>query len=175
MPHGVGAAADAGDDLVGQVAEALAHLGDGLGADHRLEVADHGRVRRRAGHGADDVEGVADVGDPVAQRLVHGVLEGARAALHGDDGGAEQAHAHDVELLAAHVLAAHVDGALEVEQRAGGRRGHAVLAGAGLGDHAGLAHALGEQRLAEHVVDLVGAGVAEVLALEQDGGAGSAR
>ena len=43
-----------------------------------------------------------------------------------------------------------------------------MLARAGLGDDARLAHALGEQRLAEHVVDLVGAGVAEVLALEVD-------
>lgn len=46
-----------------------------------------------------------------------------------------------------------------------------MLAGAGLGDDAGLAHALGEQRLAQHVVDLVRAGVVEVLALEEDPGA----
>ena len=51
--------------------------------------------------------------------------------------------------------------------RAGGGR-DAVLAGAGLGDHARLAHALGEQDLAEHVVHLVRAGVAQVLALEPD-------
>src|SRR5699024_1483326 len=43
-----------------------------------------------------------------------------------------------------------------------------VLAGAGLGDHPGLADQLGEQRLPEHVVDLVRAGVVEVLALEED-------
>ena len=53
------------------------------------------------------------------------------------------------------------------EQRRGGRGGDAVLAGAGLGDEALLAHALGQQRLAEHVVDLVRPGVVEVLALEQ--------
>ena len=53
------------------------------------------------------------------------------------------------------------------EQGGRGGGGHAVLAGAGLGDEAGLAHPLGEQRLAEHVVDLVRAGVVEVLALEQ--------
>jgi hypothetical protein len=40
--------------------------------------------------------------------------------------------------------------------------------GAGLGDDALLAHLLREQRLAQHVVDLVAAGVGEVLALEQD-------
>ena len=53
-------------------------------------------------------------------------------------------------------------------QRRGGRRGDAVLAGAGLGDDPRLADPLGQQRLAQHVVDLVRAGVVEVLALEQD-------
>ena len=45
-------------------------------------------------------------------------------------------------------------------------RRHAVLAGAGVGDDALLAHPFGEQRLADHVVDLVRPGVVEVLALE---------
>ena len=62
---------------------------------------------------------------------------------------------------------AHVHLALEAHQRRRGGRGDAVLAGAGLGDEPRLAHPLGEQRLAEHVVDLVRAGVVEVLALEQ--------
>jgi hypothetical protein len=43
-----------------------------------------------------------------------------------------------------------------------------VLAGAGLGDDAPLAHAAREQALREHGVDLVRAGVVEVLALEVD-------
>ncbi len=46
-----------------------------------------------------------------------------------------------------------------------------MLAGARLGDDAGLAETLGEQCLAEHVVDLVRAGVVEVLALEEHAGA----
>ena len=43
-----------------------------------------------------------------------------------------------------------------------------MLAGAGLGDDARLAHPLREQRLADRVVDLVRAGVVQVLALEPD-------
>ncbi len=43
-----------------------------------------------------------------------------------------------------------------------------MLAGAGLGDDAGLAHALGKQDLADAVVDLVRAGVVQLFALEID-------
>ena len=43
-----------------------------------------------------------------------------------------------------------------------------MLARAGLGDDAGLAHALGEKNLAEAIVDLVAAGVVELIALEVD-------
>ena len=50
--------------------------------------------------------------------------------------------------------------------RGGGR--HAVLARARLGDDALLAHAPGEKDLADGVVDLVRAGVGQVLALEPD-------
>lgn len=125
----------------------------------------------RAYHGAEQVVGAVHVGDPVAERLVDGVLEGTAAGLHGDDLGAEHPHPGDVERLALGVDLAHVDGAVEAEEGAGGGGGHTVLAGAGLGDDPGLAHALGQQGLAEHVVDLVRAGVVEVLALEEDPGA----
>ena len=81
--------------------------------------------------------------------------------------GAEQPHPEDVERLPLHVVDAHVDVARQAEQRADGRRRHAVLAGAGLGDDAPLAHPLREQRLPERVVDLVRAGVREVFALEE--------
>ena len=43
-----------------------------------------------------------------------------------------------------------------------------MLARAGLGDDAGLAHAPGEQDLAQAIVDLVRAGVVEVFALQID-------
>ncbi len=58
----------------------------------------------------------------------------------------------------------------QVEPEHGADRGrrHAVLAGAGLGDDASLAHALGEQSLTERVVDLVRTRVGEVFALQQD-------
>ena len=153
---------------VGRRPGEVEHLLARLLADDLLEVAHHLGERVRARDRAEDVVRGGDVRDPVAHGLVDRVLQGARPGRHRDDLGAEQAHAGDVERLALGVDLAHVDGALESEQRGRGRRGDAVLAGAGLGDHAGLADALGEQRLAEHVVDLVRAGVVEVLALQDD-------
>ncbi len=85
-----------------------------------------------------------------------------------DDVRAEQAHAEDVEALTAHVLFAHVDRAIEAEQRANSGGRHAVLARAGLRDDALLAHAPGEQRLPEAIVDFVRAGVEQVFALDVD-------
>ncbi|MGY4466062.1 hypothetical protein ACVWWK_001744 [Bradyrhizobium sp. LB9.1b] len=63
---------------------------------------------------------------------------------------------------------AHIDDAVETEARAQRRSGDTVLAGAGLGDDALLAHAPRQHDLAEHVVHLVGAGVVELFTLEVD-------
>ncbi len=78
----------------------------------------------------------------------------------------KQPHAQHVQLLPLHVHIAHVNGALQAQQRADGCGGHAMLPRAGLGNHALLAHALGQQALAQRVVDLVRAGMQQVFALE---------
>ena len=124
------------------------------------------RVRMRAHRRAQDVVGRLDVRHPVAHRLVDRVLERGRARRDRADLGAEGAHAQHVRALALDVLGAHVDDARQVEQGAGRGRRDAMLAGAGLGDDPGLAQSTGQERLAQGVVDLVGAGVGEVLALE---------
>jgi len=165
-PHGVGPAADAGENGVRKSTDEVEHLGSRLDSNDPVEVADHLGEGVRAGHRAEDVVGGVHGGNPVAERLVDGVLEGLTAVGDGHDVGAEQPHAGDVEGLSLRVDLAHVDGAVEAEQRSGGGRGNTVLTGAGLGDDAGLAHPPGQQRLAEHVVDLVGTGVVEVLTLE---------
>ena len=125
----------------------------------------------RAGDGADQVVGVVDIGDPVAQRLVHRVLQRAGAGGHRLHLGAEQLHAEHVRRLPLDVGGAHVDRAGQAEQRAHRGGGDAVLAGAGLGDDPRLAHAAGQQDLAHAVVDLVRAGVVQLVALEVDLGA----
>ena len=166
--HRVAATAHAGNHCIGLAAGHLWHLDQALVADHTLEVAHHGRVRMRPGDGTDDVEGVFDVGDPVAQGFVQRILQRLRAALDGHHGGAEQMHPVDVRRLAFDVLAAHVDHAFHSVACTDGGGGHAVLTGTCLGNDARLAHAARQQRLSDGVVDLVGSGVVEVLALEVD-------
>ncbi len=74
----VRAAADRGDERVGKPALRVHDLLAHLVADHRLEVAHHRRIGMRAGRRADDVVGGLDIRDPVAQRLVQGVLQACR-------------------------------------------------------------------------------------------------
>ena len=106
------------------------------------------------------------IGHPVAQRLVDGRAQRAIAALDRHHGRAEQPHAPDVGRLALHVERAHVHRARQPDARAGRGARHAVLARTGLGDDAPRAQPPREQRLTERVVDLVRAGMREILALE---------
>ena len=164
----VRAAADAGDDRVGEPALGREHLLARLVADHPLQLADELGIGRGADARADQVVGRLDVRDPVADRLARRLLQRLRPELDRAHLGAEQAHPLDVRGLPAHVLGAHVDDAVEAEAGADGRGRDAVLAGAGLGDDPPLAEPLREHRLAERVVQLVRARVEEVLALQVD-------
>src|SRR5438093_621965 len=161
-------AADAGHGGIRQPSSALAELSERLAPDDRLKVAHHHRIRMRAQDGAEDVVRGANVGDPIANRFVDRILQRPASAGNGNDLGAQESHTEDVQLLASHIDFAHVDNALQAEQRAGGGSGYAVLAGAGLGDDALLAHPPGDEGLSEGVVDLVRAGVIEILALQKE-------
>jgi hypothetical protein len=131
------------------------------------KVAHQHRIGMRAGSRADQVIGVIDIRDPVAQRLVHRVLQRAVAGGHRVTFGAEKLHAEHVRRLPLHIGGTHIDFAFSRSGRNRGR-GHAMLAGAGFGDDARLAHAFGKQDLPEAIVDLVAAGVIELVALEVD-------
>ena len=156
---GVAAAADAGDNRIGQLARPagllIQHLPARFGADDALKVAHDGRVGVRPQRRAEQIVRRAYVGHPIADGLVDGVFEGFAAALDPDHLSAQQPHAKDVGRLAGHVDGAHVDHAFDAEQRGRGRGRDAVLAGAGLGHDALFAHALHQQRLSQRVIDLV--------------------
>ena len=166
--YGVRAAADAGDHRVRQPPLGFHDLRAHLVSDNALEVPHHLRIGRGARGGADDVEGVVDIGDPVAKRLVERVLQGARAAFDRPHLGAQQAHAEDVGRLPVDIDGPHIDRAGQVEPRADSRRRHAMLPRSGFRDDPGLAHPPGEKDLAEAIVDLVRTGVVQLVALEVD-------
>lgn len=169
--HGIGSAAYAGDEEVGEAAFFLKNLLAGFEADDAVEVADHHGEGVGSEGGAEDVMGVIDGGDPVAHRFVDGFFEGGLSGGDWDNFRSHQAHAGDVESLAFHVDGTHVDGAVHAEAGADGGSGDAVLAGSGFGNDAFFSEAFGEKNLADGVVDLVGSGVEEVFALEVNFGA----
>ncbi len=107
-----------------------------------------------------------DVRDPVAQGLADGVLERPRTTVDRPDLRTEGPHPEHVRRLPGDVLDAHVDYAGDLQECAGSGRSHAVHACAGLGNNAALAEAPRQQNLAEGVVELVSAGMVQVLALE---------
>jgi hypothetical protein len=63
------------------------------------------------------------------------------------------------------VLLSHVNDAAAPKQRGYRGRGNTVLSGAGFGDNPRFAHPPGQQYLADGIVDLVRAGVIQVLTL----------
>ena len=167
-PHGVGAAAHTGADGVGQLAFDFHQLALGFLPNDFLKVTHHLWIGVGAHHGTDQIMGGFHVGGPVAHGLVDGVLQRSGAAVDRYHLCAQQLHAVDVERLAFHVCCPHIDFAFHSEQRSGGRCRHAVLASASLRNDALFAHAFRQQNLAQDIVDLVGARVVEVLALDID-------
>jgi hypothetical protein len=166
--NGVGAATNTGVKMRGQALFGSEDLFAGFAANDGLEIADHGGVRMRAKNGAKEIMGIADVGDPIAHGFVDGVFEGFAAGFDADDFRAEHAHAGNVEGLARHIFGAHVNSALQAEMRSDSGGGDTMLACAGFGDDAWLAHLYSEKALADGVIYFVGAGVQQIFALQVD-------
>ena len=115
---------------------------------------------------AQQIVGRPNVGHPIPHSLADRILQRLRARRNPAHLRAQEAHALYVQILPLHVHVAHVDHALQSQQCAHRRRGHAVLPRAGFCNHALLAHALRQQPLSERVVDLVRACVQQVFALQ---------
>ena len=165
---GVRSAADARDDGIREAALLLEHLLLDLLRDHRLKITHDRRKRVWAHDRAEAVVRVLDAARPLTHRLGNRILQGAGAVGDRDHLRSEKAHLVDIERLALRIHLPHENHALHPHERRDRRGRHTVLARTGLCDEAGLAHLLREQRLAEAVVDLVGARVVQVLALQVD-------
>ena len=110
--------------------------------------------------------GVFDIGDPAAEGRVDRVFEDAGTVGDWLDLGSQQFHPEDIEALAFDIFFSHVNGAVHVKEGSSSGCGHSVLAGSRFRYDFFLAHPLGQQDLAQGIVNLVGAGVVEVLPLE---------
>src|SRR6266852_637949 len=77
----VGPATHAGNDRGGKPSSQLEALSAGLAADHRLKIPDQRGVGMRTCDATDHVMSIADVGNPIADRLVHRILESFRPGL----------------------------------------------------------------------------------------------
>jgi hypothetical protein len=165
---GVGPAADARGHRIGQPTGLVLNLCVGLEPDHPLKVAHHQRKWMRPSRGTEAVVRLVGVGHPIPERLVDRVLERLGAGLHRHHFGSKQPHPGDVQRLAGGVDRAHVDHTVKTEKRTrrGGR--HSVLTGPGLGDDPLLAHLARQQRLTEHIVDLVRPGVVQIFSFQED-------
>ena len=159
-------AAHARDHVAGESSFELEDLRARLAPDHTLEVAHDGRIRMRAHRRPDDVMRRAHVRHPVANGFVGGILERARARRDRHHRRTQQLHAAHVGTLARDVDLAHVDRAFHAEECGDGGGRDPVLAGTRLGHEPALVHATREQRLPDAIVDLVRAGVIQVLALQ---------
>ena len=122
----------------------------------------------RPHHRSEQVVGSRGIGDPVAQRFVDGRAQRAIAALHRDDLRAEPVHALQIGALAPRVHRSHVDAARNPHPGAGGGARHAVLPRSRFRHHPRRAQPARQEGLPHRVVDLVGARVRQVLALEPD-------
>ena len=163
---GVASAADACGHLVGKPAFPFEHLCPGLPSDDALEVAHDFRIRRRSDDGAEEIESLQVV-HPRHERAVHGLLERRLAVVYRDDFRAQRLHPGDVRRLTLDVDSPHVHRALHPHQGRRRRARRAVHSRARLGDETLLSHTLRQQRLSERVVDLVRAGVVQILPLQE--------
>ena len=122
----------------------------------------------RADDAADDVVRGLDARHPVAHGFVDGVAERAPAARDRPHFGPQQLHAEDVELLPADVFLAHVDDAVRPKWA----QAVAVATPCWPAPVSAMTRGLPIRSVSRawpmRVVDLVGAGVVEVLALEVD-------
>ena len=170
-PDGIATSANARDDCIRELSRLLQHLFPALSPNDRLEISHDGGERVGTDGAPDNVVRRAHVGDPVAQRLVHRVLQGAAPGLNATDFSAQNAHPEDVQLLPLHVHLTHVNDTGHAEESARRRCRDAMLPGPSLRNDPCLAQLLCEQSLSQSVVDLVRTGVGEILALEPDAGA----
>ena len=163
--HGVGAAAYTGYHGIGKLPGHLHKLLPGLNAHNGLEVPDHQGEGVGPHHGADAVNAVPVIRGIGGKGRIHRLFQGGKAFRYGNHVGSQNLHSCHVGSLLLNVHLPHVNVALQAKVGGGGSQSHAVLSGAGFGDDLFLSHVLGKEGFSHAVVQLVGAGVVQILPL----------
>src|SRR5437868_863460 len=169
-PHRIRASSDTSNHSIREPACLLQDLLASFTADAAMKIAHHYRIWVSSEDRSEQVMRGANIGDPIAHGLVNGIFERAGTRIHWPHFSPKQTHAKDVQLLAPHILTAHVHDAFKSEQCADRSAGHPVLTGSRLRNDALPVHTPCKQALADAVVDFVRAGVKKILAREIDAG-----
>lgn len=162
----IGATTDTGNDSVRQLAHLFVHLRLDLSTNDPLEVTDDGGERVGTDSGADKIMGRVQSSDPVSHSLVDSVLQGLGTGGNGDNSTTKHLDPEDVQLLPPHILSTHENVTLHAKLGADGGGGDTVLTGTSLGDNSSLAQSLGEENLANGIVNLVRTSMVEIFPLE---------
>lgn len=167
---GVGATTDTGNDSIRQLAHFFVHLGLDFSTNNPLEVTDNGGERVGTDGGANEVMRSVHSSDPISQSLVDSVLQGLGTRRDGNNTATEHLDPENVQLLPPHILGTHENITLHAKLGADGGGRDTVLTGTRLGDNSSLTQSLGEENLADGIVNLVRTSVVEIFPLEPDPG-----
>src|SRR5690606_37091293 len=91
------AAPHTSDQGIGQFACLRQTLSPRFATDDRLKITHQLRIRVRASHGTNNVEGVVDVSRPITHRFVHGIFKSTGTGLHRKYFSTQEFHAIYVE------------------------------------------------------------------------------
>ena len=167
-PHGIASAAHTGDHRVRKLPFSFLKLLFDLLPDDLLKVPhDHGKWMG-AHHGAQHIQSVIHPLRPFPHSFIDRVLQRLRAAGHRMDLCAQKLHPVYIQCLSVGVLLPHINLTFHSHQSGRCGRRHPMLSGTGLRDDPCFAHPLCQKHLTQHVVDLVGTGMVQVLPLDID-------
>lgn len=152
---GVGATTDTGNDSIRQLAHLFVHLRLDLSTNNPLEVTDNGGEGVGTDGGANEVMRSVQSSDPISQSLVDSVLQGLGTRRDGDNTATKHLDPENVQLLPPHILCTHENITLHAKLGADGGGSDTVLTGTRLGDNSSLTQSLGEENLANGIVNFV--------------------
>ena len=136
--------------------------------DAELEVAHHQREGMRPEHRADAVDRILVILRIGLESGIHRLFQCLQPEGDGNHFRSENLHAGHVGRLLGDIDFPHVNFTLQPKVGGGSGERHTVLAGAGFRNQPFLAHEFGEQTFSHAVIELMGAGMVEILPLEVD-------